>query len=322
MDPQQSARRRRGQQLSSRGSYPQCLNFQGGYGPGFSTDEQVYLDGQRHHPAGQPQGQYYGNISARNIDQWFNHLPFNNREQPFLWNCENSQFNNHSFDVFSEPAYDPARSTDFRQFHTNEERFDLFQNLLMPGQKHPQGKTYLAIYWVECDGLKPESLYSPLFENDHGSTPGPIGNCHAEDHLLKHLLLLLSVIDKDKLKQVTIMQNSSPCSQCAKAYKRDLGTLQNKVRLVFSSLHWVRRSSNNHHQEQIHYFKHEQNRDGLLQLRKSGMEIRSTLYEDWLRLCSALQLPRPMFLLSKKAYESSPRGIEDAQLISDLFLLS
>jgi hypothetical protein len=74
-------------------------------------------------------------------------------------------------------------------------------------------KTYLALYWLDFEDAA-ESLFSPLFENDHvTSTCGPIGNCHAEDHLLRHLLLQLSVVHKGRLKSITIMQNCSPCPE-------------------------------------------------------------------------------------------------------------
>jgi hypothetical protein len=84
----------------------------------------------------------------------------------------------------------------------------------MRGEKHPSGKTYLAIYWLKFEGVDDNSLCSPLFENDHvNSASGPIGNRHAEDHLLKHLLVQLSVVNQERLHSVTIMQNSSPCAQ-------------------------------------------------------------------------------------------------------------
>ena len=65
------------------------------------------------------------------------------------------------------------------------------------------GKTYLAIYWLEFEGLDATPLHSPLFENTKGG--------HVEEHLVKHVLLQLSVTDRDRLKSITIMQNASPC---------------------------------------------------------------------------------------------------------------
>ncbi|XP_076449933.1 uncharacterized protein LOC143286187 isoform X2 [Babylonia areolata] len=87
---------------------------------------------------------------------------------------------------------------------TNQERFTLFENMMRCGVKSTCAKTYLAMYWLDIS--QPEGrLTSPLFENN------PSG--HAEDHLLRHLLLQLSIIHADRLKAVTILQNASPCAR-------------------------------------------------------------------------------------------------------------
>ena len=90
---------------------------------------------------------------------------------------------------------------------TNRERYELFKKMLMCGEKTFPTKTYLAIYWLKFEEPSggEATLHSPLFENN------PVG--HAEEHLLTHLTLHLSVIDRRKLRSVTIMQNSSPCSR-------------------------------------------------------------------------------------------------------------
>ena len=88
---------------------------------------------------------------------------------------------------------------------TNLERFRLFEEALMCGVKF-FGKKYLAIYWLDFrrDDVD-ASLHSPLFENDKCG--------HAEGYLLNHLGLQLSIISRDRLKSITIMQNASPCSR-------------------------------------------------------------------------------------------------------------
>ena len=84
---------------------------------------------------------------------------------------------------------------------TNLHRYELFEKALMCGEKPNYGKTYLAIYWVDFG----ETLHSPLFENDQYG--------HAEEYLLNHLQRQLSVISRDRLKSITIMQNASPCAR-------------------------------------------------------------------------------------------------------------
>ena len=98
---------------------------------------------------------------------------------------------------------DPSGPTLNSHPPTNLQRYELFEKALMCGEK-TSAKTYLAIYWL--DFKEPDAvLHSPLFENDKGK--------HAEAHLLTHLTLQLSVISPGRLKSITIMQNSSPCSR-------------------------------------------------------------------------------------------------------------
>ena len=87
---------------------------------------------------------------------------------------------------------------------TNLRRYELFEKALMCGEKSC-GKKYLAIYWLDFRHDVHASLPSPLFENDKEE--------HAEGRLLAHLILQLYAISKDRLKSITIMQNSSPCSR-------------------------------------------------------------------------------------------------------------
>lgn len=89
---------------------------------------------------------------------------------------------------------------------TNLQRYELFEKALMCGEKSC-GKKYLAIYWLDFQHNSDvhASLPSPLFENDKEQ--------HAEGRLLAHLILQLYAISKDRLKSITIMQNSSPCSR-------------------------------------------------------------------------------------------------------------
>ena len=102
--------------------------------------------------------------------------------------------------------YPPTNQTVHQTWYppTNLQRYELFEKALMCGEKSC-GKKYLAIYWLDFRHDVHASLPSPLFENDKEE--------HAEGRLLAHLILQLYAISKDRLKSITIMQNSSPCSR-------------------------------------------------------------------------------------------------------------
>ena len=100
--------------------------------------------------------------------------------------------------------YPPTNQTVHQTWYppTNLQRYELFEKALMCGEKSC-GKKYLAIYWLDFRHDVHAFLPSPLFENDKEE--------HAEGRLLAHLILQLYAISKDRLKSITIMQNSSPC---------------------------------------------------------------------------------------------------------------
>nr|KAG5702758.1 hypothetical protein BaRGS_003632 [Batillaria attramentaria] len=72
---------------------------------------------------------------------------------------------------------------------------------LVHGEDWSVGIKYFAVYWLKFYGGN-DLLHSPMFENT---------DQHAEDNLLRHLRLQLSVINMDRLESLTIMQSSSPC---------------------------------------------------------------------------------------------------------------
>nr|KAG5702756.1 hypothetical protein BaRGS_003630 [Batillaria attramentaria] len=158
-----------------------------------------------------------------------------------------------------------------------------------------------------------------MFEND--------AEKHAEEHLLDHLRLLLSVIDKDKLVSLTILQNSSPCARCAELYTNDelltelAGHPDVNVELVFSSIHRVRRPScrwkHHGHVDDIDVDEHKDNLDGLKTLSLAGFQLRATNDGDWAELRSALQLPNTSY---QGDYDqgTSSRHEEDCTLEEDL----
>ncbi|XP_076449934.1 uncharacterized protein LOC143286187 isoform X3 [Babylonia areolata] len=199
---------------------------------------------------------------------------------------------------------------------TNQERFTLFENMMRCGVKSTCAKTYLAMYWLDIS--QPEGrLTSPLFENN------PSG--HAEDHLLRHLLLQLSIIHADRLKAVTILQNASPCARCAEKYLLTLGDVRQnstvRVVIVFSSFHWLKRESCRllgHNHAPVLDYTHQQNRGGLLRLRETGLTVRTICLEDWRMLCTALQVPFPQDIQSPYHYFMSLRGQDDYRLRDDL----
>ncbi|XP_070187729.1 uncharacterized protein [Littorina saxatilis] len=198
---------------------------------------------------------------------------------------------------------------------TNLERYDLFEKAWMCGET-PNTRQYLAIYWLHfCD--KDSDLHSPLFENDR--------NEHAEAHMMNHLLLLLSAVNREKLKSITIMQNSSPCSKCADRCRQALEGLKKEsdveVSIAFSSFHWVRRTScrdEGHRHPHVDINKHQQNTRGLRALREAGFTVRTTCYDDWKRLCKALQVPLPVYKSTEQNYTMSARGEADVNMREDL----
>ncbi|KAK7113310.1 uncharacterized protein [Littorina saxatilis] len=199
---------------------------------------------------------------------------------------------------------------------TNLERYKLFEILLTCGVE-TYGKKYLAIYWLHFGSEEGETmLHSPLFEN--------ASSLHAEEALLKYLRNQLPVTKRETLKSIIIMQNASPCSGCAKGYREELKTLVDsgvEVSVVFSSFHWIRRLScrhQGHRHRLVPIYSHEQNIEGLQKLRDAGIAVRTTQYEDWRRLCSALQVPPPDYLCAQEHYHSSARGQEDTSVHYDL----
>lgn len=211
---------------------------------------------------------------------------------------------------------------------TNLERFRLFESMLRchghSGETKADYKTYLAIYWLEFSDLDTH-LTSPLFENNASG--------HAENYLLEHLKLQLKIVPQERLKSIVIMQNASPCSECAKSYLEAMKDVLERnsevqITIAFSSFHWLRRLSCRH-EEHRHQFipkeVHQENREGLRNLRLhdavSGADVitvRTTCYEDWRKLCTALQIPFLVWLQSVETYNKSVRGQNDHHLKDDL----
>ncbi|KAK7113311.1 uncharacterized protein [Littorina saxatilis] len=199
---------------------------------------------------------------------------------------------------------------------TNRQRYELFEMMLMCGVETYK-KKYFAIYWLHFGSDDGETmLHSPLFEND--------SSLHAEEALLKYLRIQLPVTKRETLKSITITQNASPCFRCAKGYREELKTLVDsgvEVSVVFSSFHWIRRLScrhQGHWHRLVPIYSHEQNIEGLQKLRDAGIAVRTTQYEDWRRLCYALQVPPPDYLSEQQLYHGSARGQEDTSLHDDL----
>nr|KAG5702759.1 hypothetical protein BaRGS_003633 [Batillaria attramentaria] len=140
---------------------------------------------------------------------------------------------------------------------------------------------------------------------------------------MEHLNLQLSVLDRDKLVEVTVMQNSSPCWGCSDRYEKDLGDIIRDsgitVTIVFSSFHRIRRRScqwqHHLHVNTIPLEHHTLNRDGLKKMSKVGIILKTAQFQDWKVLRIALQLPDNIF---EEAYNRSPRRKEDVLLKEDL----
>ncbi|KAL8610543.1 hypothetical protein ACOMHN_060463 [Nucella lapillus] len=228
------------------------------------------------------QGQPAGN---RNNAFRFNSPPPANQER-----YSHPQANQERY--FQSPANHPP---------TNQEKYRLFQATLgcRPGQTDFNHKTYLAIYWLEFSDLD-SHLTSPVFENNAGG--------HAEDYLLEHLQLQLKVVQRERLRSIIIMQNANPCSGCAQSFHRILGEVLEKnkdvqITIVFSGFHWLRRLS----------CRHERHRHNGI-----GISVRTTCYEDWRKLCTALQVPFLVPLLTLESHLQSDRGKDDIRLEKDL----
>ena len=105
----------------------------------------------------------------------------------------------YPMDFQGPPFYGPVPHSSHPP--TNFHRFELFEKGSRCGEKS-FSKTYLAIYWMNFE--EPDvTIHSPLFENTKDG--------HVEKYLVEHMLLHLSVVSKDRLKSITIMQNASPC---------------------------------------------------------------------------------------------------------------
>lgn len=199
--------------------------------------------------------------------------------------------------------------------HSNEERYDRFVTTFLHGSDWTAGTRYFAIYWLTFRD-KQRQLFSPLFENGDGTC--------AESHLMDHLRLQISVISRDKLVEICVFQNSSPCARCSSRYETELSGLIThsgvRVTVVFSSMYRIKRLSceSRCHGHSIYDYQHTQNKAGLLKLRQCGIQLSTPTFQDWKKLRNALQLPKNLL---ERYYIISSRKEEDDLLKEDLQII-